>query len=81
MLVHLNGDFITGSKLAVAFCGGGVDVALQRIARVVFDRAVGWNLPNTGASEILSVLPEILPCGVRVGGGSKASKNSNCLHV
>lgn len=81
VLVHLDGDLVSSSKLAVSFRIGRVHVALQRGAAVVLNGAVGRDLPDTLAAEVLTVLPEVLPCGVGVGSGSEASDNSSGLHV
>lgn len=80
MLVHLDGDCITSCELTVSLCISWVHVALQRGAGVILNWTVGRDLPDTSAAQILSILSEVLLCGMCVGGGGKASNDSENLH-
>lgn len=53
---------------------------LKGVAGVVLDGAVGGGQPSTGALQILSVLPELLPSGVGVGQGGQGGESCYGLH-
>jgi hypothetical protein len=56
-------------------------LTLKCSACVVLDRAVGGWESGTSALKVLSVLPELLPCGVGVGQCDNCGKCCDGLHV
>jgi hypothetical protein len=80
VLVHLDGNCVTGFEIALSFGGSGADIALQSFAGVVLNRAVGGRQTSTSALKILSVLPELLESGVGVGQRHDSGESCDGLH-
>lgn len=96
LLVHLNSfillasclpsqrsnlrDCVTSREAALARSSSRVDVALQSSGCVVLNGAVGGGKTSACALKVLSVFPELLPCGVGVCQRSHTCENSDGLH-
>ena len=84
VLVHLDGDGVTGLDATGGASGGRVGIATHVVGSRVLDRGVGRRHADASAGLVFSVDPELLEDGMasnHVGHGSGECESDGCLHL